>query len=119
MEINFKNEIKIAGVIRSMTVKEDRAFFLVQWSPETDEKWIPCTIFKNKEALTRVSYFREGDYIQITGFARPWSQKKNNEWVNNVDVRVNVIHNRPAERPAAPPPPPQTAQQYSGDDIPF
>lgn len=88
-----RNEVKLAGTIETIKAQDTRAFLLV--NPGGDTKYIPCTIHDSAQLATKVKKFSKGDLIKITGFVRTWSQKKNDTWVNHVEVRIATIHNEP------------------------
>jgi len=99
----------IAGIVRTVKVSDDRAFLLIDVGPNS--KFLPCTIYESHELLDLARRFRESDFIQVRGYVRGWSQKKNEKWENHVDIRITEIRNAPkiTERP------PSTVD----DDVPF
>lgn len=111
------NMVFLAGVIRALKVRDDgSAFMLID--PEGETKYIPCTIHDDKELARRLGRFNTEDVIQIRGYVRAWSQKKNNEWKNNVEVRITEIKSEPPKRREPERAQQQTMQQYD-DDVPF
>lgn len=110
-DVKTCNMVHLAGEIQSMKVRENGAFMLIDPTGET--KYIPCTIYDSAELAQRLGRFAVGDVIQIRGFVRAWSQKKNETWENHCEVRITEIANEPPARAAAP------QRQPIDDDIPF
>lgn len=98
------NQVWLAGTIKMIRVSEEegRAFFLL----DTDQKkWIPCTVYEDAQLLSVLSGFEADDFIRLRGYVRPWSEKKDGEWKNNIDIRVTEIKNTsgPPAKPKAVP----------------
>jgi hypothetical protein len=110
------NLVFLAGTIKTVKVDGKRAFFLLDVG---EEKWIPCSVYDDEMLLGIMERFKKEDFIQLKGFVRPWSQKKDGEWQNNIDIRVREIKNPPSApakkqtRSSAP------SQEPTNDDIPF
>ena len=110
------NMVALAGRIKMLKSRDDgSAFILVD--PSGDTKYIPCTIHECPELVRRLTGFRVDDTIQLRGFVRAWSQKKNDAWENKTEVRVTEIRNSPPER--APVRPSASGQMQQDDGIPF
>lgn len=107
------NQAKIAGVIKSIKTRteEGAGFILVDVGEGT--KFIPCTIHEEKTLAAKLERFQVDDFIQLVGFCRAWSQKKDGEWRNSMEVRITRIANDPPKRDQ------RKAVQQSDDDIPF
>jgi hypothetical protein len=89
----------VGGTIRKLKLQEESGFLLVEVTDNPKiSKWIPCSIYKEQELLDRLGRYSEGDHIEIRGFVRSWSQKKNEDWLNAVDVRVTEIRSKAPER---------------------
>lgn len=89
----WANMVVLAGKVKTVKLQDDNAFFLIDVTGEKEgpTKWIPCTIYKDAALLNRMDSYREGDAIKIRGYVRAWSQKKDGEWKNAVDIRVTEI----------------------------
>ena len=101
----------IAGEIKNLKMREDEGFMLVDVGPKS--KFLACTIYQSKQLAEIAAQFSEGDFIKLVGFVRGWSQKKNDEWQNHVDVRITEIRTTPPERKK------QTAKAERKSDYPF
>lgn len=122
MSVEYQNMGVLAGVVKSLKQQEDNAFLLIDVTGKESggpTKWVPCTIYKDVEALRAVDNYREGDAIKVRGYVRAWSQKKDGEWKNSVDFRITEIkgphpkHQQKAQRE-------ETRRRDPGeDDIPF
>lgn len=107
------NLVKLAGEVKSVNVaKKDGGFVLVDSGMEHN-KYIPCTIFDSEELATKLKTFQKDDYIQIVGFVRSWSQKKEETWVNHVEVRITEIKNAGTAKAAA------NKKTAKAEEIPF
>lgn len=109
------NIVWLAGEIKTLKVRDDGSAFLLV-DPTGDTKYIPCTVFDSKALTQILSRFQTEDTIQLRGYVRAWSQKKDGEWKNNTEVRVTEIRNKPPERE---PDPARMRQQPMDDEIPF
>lgn len=112
----------LAGEITSLNVRDDGSAYLkIDPSGDENSKWIPCTIYNDEELAGMLGRFEVGDYIQVRGYVRAWSQKKNNEWQNHVEIRVTEIRNSPPVREKKKPAPTRDTVPTSmnDDDIPF
>jgi hypothetical protein len=117
--VNMKaNVVGVAGTIKKLTVDPDegRGFLLLEAGPEGN-KFIPATVFKDADVLEKLGSFQEGDYIQVRGHIRAWSQKKDDAWVNKLEVRVESISNEAPKRESKPAP--KKSSNSSEDFIPF
>jgi hypothetical protein len=118
----------VGGTLRKLKIQEESAFCLVEVTDNPKvSKWIPCSVYKEQELLDRLGRYNEGDHIELRGFVRAWSQKKDNEWQNAVDVRVTEIRSKDPERSSRRPDSGGNGSAPSGwdggggndDDIPF
>lgn len=112
----------IGGTIQRVKVQDVSAFFLVEVTDNPKiTKWIPCSIYEADKLLERIAKYREGDYIAIRGYVRAWSQKKDDEWKNAVDVRVTEIRSEDPKHESSRngDAPDGWSGDGSGDDIPF
>lgn len=78
----------LAGEIMQMKVDDKRGWLALDCGID---KWVPCSIYADDDLLKNISQFAKGDFIQVKGFVRPWSRKKNDEWENGIDVRITEI----------------------------
>lgn len=93
-ETEWTNMVVLAGIVKTLKQQEDNAFLLIDVTGKDQggpTKWVPCTIYKEVELLQRIDNYREGDAIKIRGYVRAWSQKKDGEWKNAVDIRITEI----------------------------
>ncbi len=109
----------LAGEIMQMKVDDKRGWLALDCGID---KWVPCSIYADDDLLHKISQFAKGDFIQVKGFVRPWSRKKNDEWENGMDVRITEIRSavpvpalgKTPEKPKA-----KAAQASYDDDHPF
>lgn len=128
--MEMRNSVEIAGIVKT-----------IHWSGENDEgafllidvgnssKYLPCSVYKTPSLLERLRQFKQGDFIMIRGFLRGWSQQKNGEWKNGMDVRITEIGSTGAVRmspsqstkkqPKQQQMPTQTATPPAPDDFPY
>lgn len=106
------NQVKLAGTIKSIKARVDEGGGFILVDVGEDSKFVPCTVYQNDVMAAKLASFHVDDFIQVVGFCRAWSQKKNNEWRNNMEVRIMKIANDPPRRSAPP------AQRHD-DDITF
>ena len=92
----------IAGEIKTLKLRDDGGGLILVDVGE-NSKYIPCTVYDDKELAAILGRFREGDVIQLQGFVRAWSQKKDGVWKNSIDVRITHIKNKPPARPESSP----------------
>jgi len=121
-ETEFTNMVFLAGFIKSMKLQEENAFLLIDVTGKDSggaTKWVPCTVYKAQELLDRLDNYHKDDFIKIRGYVRAWSQKKDEEWKNAVDIRITEIKSedpQPRERAERK----ETRRREPGDDdIPF
>ncbi len=110
------NMCYIEGEIKTLKVREDSAFLLVDTECD-DGKHVPCTVWQDRELLKVINLFREGDSIRLLGWARSWSQKKDGEWRNQMDIRITQIKTKPPARREQPKPP--RREPGDEDGVPF
>lgn len=118
-EIEYANYVALAGYVQSAKINEENAFLLVdvtgQDSGGAATKWVPVTCYKEPELLERLEHYGKGDAIKIRGYVRAWSQKKDGEWRNAVDIRITEIVSKDPERKTAAPSG-ATRKRDAGDD---
>src|SRR5215468_721135 len=100
MSDEVTNIVWIAGTIKTLKVEKDRVFMLVDVGEKS--KFIRCTVWDDETLSTICSHFQVEDFIRIVGWACGWSQKKGNDWVNAMDIRITAIRNNPPKRAAKP-----------------
>lgn len=110
-ETDHCNMVFLAGAIKSLKVRDDGSAFLLI-DPGGESKYLPCTVFENKELTRMLERYREDDLIKVRGYARAWSQKKEGVWVNKVEIRITEIKGDPPKREAK-------QSNIADDDIPF
>jgi len=100
--VEFTNIVALAGNVKKMKIQEeDSAFFLLDVTGQESggaTKWIPCTVYKEPDLTVRLDRYGEGDFIMVRGYVRAWSQKKDGEWRNAVDIRVTEIKSKDPEK---------------------
>lgn len=119
-EVEYGNIVVLAGTVKTVKLQEDNAFFLIDVTGKDQggpTKWVPCTIYKEAELLKRMDNYREGDQIKIRGYVRAWSQKKDGEWKNAVDIRVTEIKG-PDPKHQGKREEPRRGREPGDDDIP-
>lgn len=68
---------------------------------------------ERKELAAKLRRFREGDFIKLVCYLRPYGVKQDDEtWKNSLSVDITHIKNEPPKRQ-------ENAQGYSDDDIPY
>lgn len=106
------NTVTISGIVKKLQFSEGKFFALIDTGLD---KWIPVTGHEKESNMEpglmgNLLKFEEGDRITFRGYARPWSQKKdNNEWKNGLDIRIT--HLKPGTIPNRQP---KQAQQSGG-----
>lgn len=106
----FTSQAYIGGTIKKLKVNEGSAFIAVEVTVDPKvTKWIPCSIYQDEPLRARLAKYQEGDHILIVGFVHAWSQKRDDEWVNSVDVRITDIRSEDPKR---------TPRQGTLDNIP-
>jgi hypothetical protein len=105
----------ISGVIKSIKSRpeEGNGFILVEVGENS--KFIPCTIHEDRVLAGKLDMFQGEDFIQVAGYCRAWSQKKDGVWQNNMEVRITRIANEPPRRERKT----EKAAATSDDAIPF
>lgn len=103
------NLVWLAGTIKQLKIRDNSAFLLLDPGGET--KYLPCTIHDNAELAKLLGRFRTEDEIKVHGFARGWSQKKDERWENKVEIRITAIKSEPPKH--------TTVAGSMDDDIPF
>lgn len=115
----------LAGEIKTLKVRDDNsAYLLIDPTGDDKAKWIPCTAHNDAELCERLGKFDVGDYIQVRGYVRAWSQKKNDEWQNHVEIRITEVRNTPPVREKKKPSPaparePVQSMLANDEDVPF
>lgn len=110
--------VLIAGDVFNLWIREDSAMVLINTGDE--KRCIPAHLHGKEEAvlIDRLSRFEKGDYIQIRGYARPWSQKVADKWQKHLEIRITEIPSEPPKREEKP----NVPAGWGGatdDDIPF
>lgn len=121
-ETDFANIVALAGIIQRIKIQETSAFFLLDVTGDAESKatkWIPCNVYKEEGLLQRLERYENGDHIKVRGFVRAWSQKKDGEWKNGVDVRVTEIKSEDPQREPKSKPRQTAFDQPYDEDIPF
>ena len=99
---NGKNEranmVMLAGTVESVRIDGVRGFCLIKWSEKESDKFVPCSIYDEKALISKLETYEKGDFIKVVGFCRPWSQKKNDEWRNSMDIRITEIRSEAPKR---------------------
>lgn len=106
------NIVYLAGTIKKISVRDEDAFVLLDVGPE--KKYIPCTVYKDDKLIAILEKFNEEDDIKVTGYVRPWSQKQDGGWKNNMDVRITEVKTEPPHRERS-----RNDDRPHDDDIPF
>jgi hypothetical protein len=112
------NVAALAGELKALKVDDERAFLMIEAGPDDNRnKWVQCTAFKDKNLLEKLARFEKGDYIQVRGYVRVWSQQVDGKWENHTEVRVEQVANEPPARARKT----ETKKQrdFGDDDIPF
>lgn len=104
------NMVFLAGTVQTVKVDGKKAFALID--PEGETKYIACTIYESKELADKLGRFQKGDFIKVQGMLRAWSQKKDGEWKNALEVRITHIKNDPPKRE-------RKSQQHEEESLPF
>lgn len=100
-EIEYANYVALAGYVQNIKVQEENAFLLIDVTGKDNggaTKWIPLTCYKERELLARLERYSKGDALKIRGYVRSWSQKKDGEWRNAVDIRITEILSKDPEK---------------------
>lgn len=107
----------LSGVIFNLWVRDGSGMVLVNVNDE--KKSIPGNLFgdSDKPLIDRLGQFNKGDFIQLKGYMRPWSQKVDDKWKNNLEFHITEIVTEPPKRERTSSVP--TGWSGSDDDIPF
>ena len=100
-DVEYANYVAMAGYVKSMKVQEENAFLLVDVTGKESggvTKWIPVTCYKEPELLSRLERYGKDDFIKLRGYVRAWSQKKDGEWRNAVDIRITELLSKDPEK---------------------
>ncbi len=87
------NQVKLAGIIKKLDLQKETAWGLVDCDTADKSRPVTFTVFKDEKTLTALEAFGEGDYIQIVGHCRAWSQKIGETWQNGLEIRIDEIKN--------------------------
>lgn len=87
------NLVKLSGIVKQINVQGDGGFCLID--PQMDSRFIAATIHEEGQLARKLATFQAGDYIQVIGFLRAWSKKRDDgSYENRTEVRITSIPNR-------------------------
>jgi hypothetical protein len=118
-ENEFCNMVFLAGTIKEMDIGEKRAWFLLQWSNNENDRFVLVGT-NQKEIIDALDRFEPGDFIQTVCLLNPWSKKNDDgrTYRNGLAVNLTTIKNNPPERkPKDFPDKPKS--RITDDDLPF
>jgi len=121
-DTEYGNYVALAGYVKSAKIQEENAFLLVDVTGQETggvTKWIPVTCYKEPELLKRLERYDKGGFIKLRGYVRAWSQKKDGEWRNAVDIRITEILSKDPEKREWKRETTMRQREPGDDDIPF
>lgn len=106
------NMVFISGVVQTVNIEEERAFFTVDVGLK---QWVPCSSYKNEDIIKKLRGLSKTDFVQLKAIVRPWSQKDDQgEWKRGINIEVTEVKTI-VKGPGAP----SKSSTNNDDDLPF
>jgi hypothetical protein len=113
------NMVFLAGTIFNLWARDGSGMVLVNVGDE--KRSVPANLFgkEDQPLIDKLSLFDKGDFIQLKGYLRPWAQKIDDKWKNNLEFHITEISTDPPAGRTRQSSAPSGWQGASDDDIPF